>query len=363
MGSSEMHSSFIKKQVKEITDSGSRLPEPLRNSHIHITGGTGFLGSWLLEFISVLNDEHNFKIRTSVTCRTIDRFAKIRPHLYSRKDFFFNETDVRNLSELPKDITHIIHAAAFTNRNQFATFPTHVLENNINSTIRILRLSQQLGSLENVLLISSGLVYGRQKLDISEIKEDSFGGFLSSFDSNSIYAESKRASESIASAFLSETKIPISVARPFAFVGPYQSLDLPWAVTDFIRDSFQGGPVKIMGDGSTIRSIMYASDFANWILHMTAFAKPRSVYNVGSPYPVDLISLATLISSHFKPEPQIITSAGNAPHNPDKLVPSIKKAEQELGLKITVGLEEAISRSIEWHKLSGKSLATATINQ
>jgi nucleoside-diphosphate-sugar epimerase len=349
--STEILSAYIKNQVKEVIDSGSRLPEALRNSHIYITGGTGFLGSWLLEFISVLNDEHNFKIKATITCRTIERFSKTRSHLFSRKDFNFDETDVRNLSEIPKDVTHIIHAAAFTNRNHFATYPTHVLENNINSTIRIFRLAQQLGSLQNILLISSGLVYGRQNNDLSELKEDSFGGILSSFDANHVYAESKRASESIAAAFLSETTLPISVARPFAFVGPYQSLELPWAVTDFIRDAFQGGPIKIMGDGSTVRSIMYSSDFANWILHITAFARPRSVYNVGSSSPVDLLSLATLISSHFNPKPQIITSAGNVPHHSDKLVPSVSKAESELGLKIKVNLNDSISRSIEWHRM------------
>lgn len=342
---------YTKNQVKDITDSGNRLPEPLRNAHIYITGGTGFLGSWLLEFISVLNDEHNFNIRLSIACRTVEYFSKNRSHLFSRKDFHFHETDVRNLSELPKNVTHIIHAAAFANRNQFATYPTHVLENNINSTLRILRLSQQSGSLQNILLISSGLVYGRQNPDVSEIKEDSFGGLLSSFDSNSIYAESKRACESIAAAFLSESKLPVSIARPFAFVGPYQSLELPWAVTDFIRDSFRGGPIKIMGDGSTVRSIMYASDFANWILHITASAQPRSVYNVGSPNAVSLFSLATLIASHFKPEPEIITSAGNVPNHSDKLVPSISKAENELGLRMTVNLEDAIAKSIEWHRM------------
>jgi dTDP-glucose 4,6-dehydratase len=341
----------IRKQVKEIIDSGSRLPEPLRNTHIYITGGTGFLGTWLLEFICALNDEHNFNIRASISCRSTEHFSRSCPHLFKRKEFSFNGTDVKNISELPKDVTHIIHAAAFTNRNQFASYPTHVLENNINATIRILRLSQQLNDLRGILHVSSGLVYGRYKLDTGSIKEDTSGGLMPSFDSNSIYSESKRASESIAAAFLSEAKLPIAVARPFAFVGPYQSLDLPWAVTDFIRDAFKGGPVKIMGDGSTIRSIMYASDFANWILHMTAYAQPRSVYNVGSSHPVDLLSLATLIGSHFTPQPRIVTSAGNAVQNPDKLVPSVEKAERELGLKITVDLENAIARSIEWHRM------------
>ncbi len=350
MASINKPSEIVKQDVLNIFEMHSQLPEPLRNAHIYITGGTGFLGTWLLELISGLNDEFDFKIRASIASRSPEQFSHKAPHLFKRKEFKFYDTDIRHLVELPHDVTHIIHAAAISNKNLFSTLPTSSFENNVDATLQILRLAMQLGSIQNILLLSSSLVYGKLQTDNLSLTEDYTGGLLPPFDINSINAESKRACEAAAAAFLTEMKLPISIARPFSFVGPYQSLALPWAITDFMQEAFKGGPIKIMSDGSFIRSIMYASDFANWILHMTAYAKPRSVYNVGSPEPVDMITLAKMIQSWFKTEPKIQTNLGNNTKNSmRRIVPNIEKAQNELQLKITVNLETAIRRSMEWH--------------
>ncbi len=343
---------IVKQDVLNIFEMHSQLPEPLRNSRIYITGGCGFLGLWLQELICGLNDEFDFKIKVTIACRSLTGFMAKYPHLAKRKEFTFQSVDVRNLSELPHDTTHIIHAAATSNRDHFASFPTLSFENNINATLQIFRLANQLAAIQNVLLVSSSSVYGKHSAEVQSIKEDSFGGVLSPFDTNSVYAESKRACEAAAASFLTEWKLPISVARPFSFVGPYQSLELPWAVTNFMQEALRGGPINIMSDGAVARGIMYASDFANWILHMTAYAKPRAVYNVGSPEPIDLLSLAKMIRSYFKNEPQIITSIGNnATGNERKMVANVDKANKELQLKVTVNLEDAIRRSMEWHSI------------
>ena len=103
--------------------------------------------------------------------------------------------------------------------------------------------------------------------------DEKFAGPLRSNDVNAVrLRESKRYAEVLAQCAISETKLPVVTLRPFAFVGPYQSLDLPWAVTDFIRDSLAGGPIRIMGDGSTVRSLMYAADFAFGVLAAQAAA-------------------------------------------------------------------------------------------
>ncbi len=341
---------IVKQDVLNIFEMHSQLPEPLRNAHIYITGGTGFLGSWLLELIGALNDQFDFKTRVTVATRSLNKFTKNYPHLASRKDFSFQPVDVRNIVELPHDTTHIIHAAANSNRDHFASFPTSSFQNNLDSTFQIFRLANQLSSIQNVLLVSSSMVYGKHPNDAGNIKEDTFGSLVSPLDSNTIYAESKRACEAAAASFLTEMKLPISIARPFSLVGPYQSLNLPWAVTDFMQEALKGGPIKIMSDGSIVRSIMYASDFANWILHITAYAQPRAVYNVGSPEPIDLLSLAKMIKSCFKTEPQILTNLGNnAMSGNRRIVPNVDKAKKELQLKITVDLESAIQRSMEWH--------------
>ena len=117
-------------------------------------------------------------------------------------------------------------------------------------------------------------MYGVQPWDMPSIDED-FAGPLRCNDVSAVYAESKRFAEVVAQCAVSESKLPVVTLRPFAFVGPYQSLQLPWAVTDFIRDSMAGGPIRIMGDGSTVRSIMYASDYAFWVLAALACGRPR----------------------------------------------------------------------------------------
>ncbi len=65
-------------------------------------------------------------------------------------------------------------------------------------------------------------------------------------------------------------KLPVVTARPFAFIGPYQGLDKPWAVNNFLRDALLGVPIRILGDADTVRSYMYPSDMAFWLLAILA---------------------------------------------------------------------------------------------
>lgn len=347
-------STLVREDVESVLKGRTGLLKSLAGGHLFITGGTGFLGTWLLELLAFLNKNHGFKTRVTVYSRTPKSFIDRLPRLGQDPAFRFVEGDVCHLVEIPADVTHVIHAAALTDRNHFASNPTRVGEVNANATLRVLRAAQLLPDIQRFVLLSSGLTYGQTPLTVDRVDE-SYAGGLPPFDFNAIYAESKRFAEALAGAFLSETKLPVVVARPFAFVGPYQSLALPWAVTDFIRDALAGGPIKIMGDGSTVRSLMYASDFAFWILAMTAQGRLRSAYNVGSSEPIDLLSLARQITNFFNPIPEIVTELGGAGHPSSRLVPSTDKAERELGVTSTVSLEQALQRAITWHKFASQA--------
>jgi dTDP-glucose 4,6-dehydratase len=344
---------LVREDVEAVLEGRTGLLKSLAGGHLFITGGTGFLGSWLLELLAFLNKKHGFKARVTIYSRTPKLFVERLPHLGQDPAFKFIEGDVCHLVELPADVTHLIHAAALTDRNHFASNPTRVGEVNANATLRVLRAAQLLPDLQRFVLLSSGLTYGETPLTVDRVDE-SYAGGLRPFDFNAIYAESKRFGEALAAAFLSETKLPVVVARPFAFVGPYQSLELPWAVTDFIRDALAGGPIKIMGDGSTVRSLMYASDFAFWILAIAAQGRLRSAYNVGSSEPIDLLSLARQITNFFNPIPEIETELGGAGHPSSRLVPSTDKAQRELGVTMTVPLKQALQRAITWQKFSSQ---------
>jgi nucleoside-diphosphate-sugar epimerase len=325
------------------------LLQPLAGAKIFITGGTGFLGTWMLELIAVLNARHKFNTQVTVFSRSAPDFARRHKHLGARNEFHFVEGDIRYLTDLPHETDYILHAAALTDRRLFASTPTAVGEVNGMGAIRLLRAANRLEYLKKIILVSSGLVYGPQPLNVERISENFSGGFAPG-NSNAIYAESKRFAESFAAAAVSEAKLPLVVTRPFAFIGPYQSLELPWAVTDFVRDSLAGRPIKIMGDGATIRSLMYASDYAFWTLAALARGEARSVFNIGSPEPVDLLSLARMITQHFSPPPEILTKVGQSGHETTRLVPCVDKARKELGVELTVPLAEAIRKTINWHR-------------
>lgn len=322
----------------------------LRGQHIFISGGTGFLGTWLLELTKVLNERHQFGLRVTVFSRNAQSLASHWPHLGKEKWVSLQEGDIRYLSELPRDVRYVVHAAALTDRRLFASQPSAVAETNSLGTLRILRAANLLEDLHKFVLLSSGLIYGAQPWDLPRINED-FAGVLRCGEVNAVYPESKRFAEVIAQCAISERKLPVVTLRPFAFVGPYQSLQLPWAVTDFIRDSFNGGPIRIMGDGTTVRSLMYYSDFAFGVLIALAAGRPRTTYNLGSDEPVDLLTLAQKITRYFSPVPEIRLRVGQSGHQRNRLVPDTDRMAQELGFKITVPLDAALQKTIEWHRI------------
>lgn len=341
---------LTRSDAEAVLEGRSSQLDDLRGRHLFISGGTGILGTWLLELIKVLNERYNFGLRVTVYSRNARSFAARWPHLGHAELVRFEEGDIRYFTEFPRDTQYIIHAAALTDRRLLASQPSAVAEVNSMGTLRVLRAANLLEDVQKFVLLSSGLVYGAQPWDLPRIDE-TFVGPLRCNEVNSVYAESKRFAEVAAQSAISETKLPIVTLRPFAFVGPYQSMQLPWAVTDFIRDSFTGGPIRIMGDGATIRSLMYMSDYAFWVLAALVKGKPRKVYNVGSPEAVDLATLANMITRSFSPIPEIRTRLGQAGHDRTRLVPDVTLTQRDIGVDVTVPLADAIQRTITWHRL------------
>jgi nucleoside-diphosphate-sugar epimerase len=340
---------LVRTDAQRVVDRRVQQLERLKGEHVFVTGGTGFLGAWLLEIVKVLNEEHGFSLCVTIYSRNSQSFASRWPHLAQTVGVNFIDGDIRHLAEVPRDVRYIIHAAALTDRRLLASQPSAVAEVNAMGTHRIVRAANLLEDIQKLVFLSSGLVPGNQSPDQERIDE-TYAGPSRCTDVSAVYAESKRFGEVVAQSAVSEFKLPVVILRPFAFVGPYLSLQLPWAVTDFIRDSFTGGPVRIMGDGSTVRSLMYGSDYAFWVLMALANGRPRETYNVGSPHAVDMMSLAQMITCSFNPVPQILTRTGQLNYERSRLVPNVEKARRELGVELTVSLPDALTRTINWNR-------------
>jgi dTDP-glucose 4,6-dehydratase len=142
-----------------------------------------------------------------------------------------------------------------------------------------------------------------------------------------------------------------TIARCFAFIGPYLPLDVHFAVGNFIRDGLEGGPIRINGDGTPYRSYLYAADLAIWLWMILLRGRPLRPYNVGSPEAVTIEQLAHIVAHAFAQ-----TLAIERAREPiqgmaaNRYVPAVTRAEADLGLRATVPLADAVRRTIVWHQ-------------
>lgn len=342
----------IRKDCEESTANSIPYFSKLKGECILITGGTGFMGTWVVEMIAFLNDNYNFNTKLILLSEHAQNFSEKAPHLAINKNVELVERDIRNVIEIPDEITYIIHAAADPDNRLHASDPLKTMHVISEGTEVILRAALQLPNLKKLLNISSGLIYGPQSLELEALSENSYGGFDCGSVA-SVYAEAKCFAETLCSAYRSQYKMAIVTARPFAFIGPYQLLDKPWAINNFIRDSLMGGPIRILGDGETVRSYMYPSDMAFWLLRILVDGISGLAYNVGSPHSVTLRQLAEKIAGNFPIKPKIIFHvAGDRDLHRSRLVPDVTLAQKNLGLSIKVDINEAIRRTLLWHRES-----------
>jgi nucleoside-diphosphate-sugar epimerase len=323
--------------------------QDLKNDTVVITGGTGFMGTWLTEFISTLNDEHGFNTKMVLISRSTDHFSATRPHLSNRKDVTLIKSDVRNLVELPKETNWLIHAAANPDNRFHTSNPIDTMSIIADGTSAVLRAVDRCSDFKNMLNISSALVYGQQPLNLEKIPEN-FTGAPACWTASSAYAEAKRYAETLCASARSQARIGNLTARPFAFIGPYQKINGPWAINNFINDAMTGNAIRVFGDGQTVRSYMYPSDMAFWLLRILISGTTGASYNVGSPHNITLQELAGKVSAQFSshPEVHLRTAPSQAPVS--RLVPDVSLAHG-LGLTTTVSLEKAIERTVQWLNL------------
>lgn len=323
--------------------------DPLRKSKLVVIGGTGFVGTWITEIVTALNDDYQFGITLALISRSTDQFASRLPHLANRKDIQLIKSDVRQLGQFPMDADWVIHAAANPDVRTHASNPLDTASVIVDGTMSVMRTAERLGRLKKLLYLSSGLVCGTQPASAKGLAENAQGAPAP--DASFVYQNAKRFAETICSAARAQSRIPVLVARPFSFIGPYQSLDTPWAQTTFLSDALHGHAIRVLGDGQVVRSYLYGSDAAYWFLRILTAGQSGDVVNVGSPVGVTLQDLAKEVAKNFDPPPEILfnTSPRNA-GRPAQLLPDTTHAQNEYGLSVFTPLDEAIKLTVQWHQ-------------
>jgi len=330
------------------------LWEEMRGQRIFITGGTGFFGCWLVESFCHVNRELRLGAEATVLTRDPERFAAKCPHLANDAAVTLLAGDVRDFDFPAGEFRYVIHAATEASLKLSQERPLEMLSTIVAGTERVLRFAGRCGA-RKFLLTSSGAVYGRQPAEMTHVPE-SYAGAPDPLDVASVYAEGKRASELMCALHQKMARsrgeeFEAKIARCWAFCGPHLPLDAHFAIGNFIGDVLAGRAIEIAGDGTPRRSYLYAADLAVWLWTMLFHAPALVPINVGSARDVSIRELAETIARVLAPGTETkVAKEAVAGAAPARYVPSVARAEELMGLRETVGLEETIRRTAAWYR-------------
>jgi nucleoside-diphosphate-sugar epimerase len=323
----------LDRDLQHILEHTQGLWRELQGASIFVTGGTGFFGRWMVESFLAANRQFQLGAELLVLSRNPQP---------ARDGVSFCTGDVRTFPFPEGDFSHVLHLATPASAALNQSRPFEMQEICVDGTRRVLEFAKLRG-VEKFLLASSGAVYGRQPPDLDKTPEDYPGG-PDPLDPRSAYAEGKRMAEWMCAA----SGLDVKIARGFAFLGPYLPLEAHFAAGNFIADVLAARPIVVQGDGTPLRSYLYAADLAIWLWTILLRGQNRRAYNVGSENAISIADLARLIAGSASIEIRGTPVLGE---KPERYVPSTARARAELHLQERIDLSESIQRTIAWHRL------------
>jgi len=322
-----------------------RLWDHVHRKRIFVTGGSGFFGTWFLELLTSAVDHFELDVDVVVLTRDpIGYQAGRAAHVATHCSVQLWRGDVRNFSFPDGQFDLVAHFGSTGPKAWHDDSPAAFEEMVVAGTKRVYEFAVQRG-VRRVLLASSGAVYGGG-LPQYPIPETYLCPRPSELSPN---ARSKLAAEKIAIEYSGRNSGPeTAIARGFAFIGPYLPTGAGFAAHDFLKAAADKKPVQVSGDGSPVRSYLYGSDLAVWLWILLIKAQSTNAWNVGSQSAVSIRDLASTISATAK-VPLEVLGKDKTSANSSWYVPNTSNAQNQLSIKQTIQLDEAVKRSLIWY--------------
>lgn len=298
----------------------------LSSKKIFLTGGTGLIGKWLLTALQETGAE------LVLLSRDPEAFRNSFPMVDSMAVEFL-KGDVRGFEFPSGHFDYCIHAATPVVSDDLSNAEDELTSIIVKGTERVLEFARS-ADVGRMLYVSSGAVYGVQPPELECISENFPCNPVTAYGKGKLQAERRCV----------ESGLDCVIARCFAFVGPQMPLDAKFAIGNFIGNCLRNEPIVIKGDGTAIRSYMYSTDLAEWLLKLLVKGSKGEAYNVGSDNAISISDLAhkvrTVLSAENPVEIKVKSRLDG--RLPSRYIPSIRKAKKLLSLELRVVLEKAI---------------------
>ena len=311
---------------------------------ILITGGAGFLGSHLCEFL--LSENHEVICMDNFITGTHDNIAAFSNNL----KFKLIECDVTKYIKIDGKLDWILHFASPASPIDYTYYPIQTLKVGALGTHNALGLALAKGA--GFLLASSSEVYGDPSCNP---QPEEYWGNVNPIGPRGVYDEAKRFAEAITMAYNRYHKVNTRIARIFNTYGPRMRVDDGRVVPSFIIQALKEMALTIYGDGSQTRSFCYVNDLVQgiWKLMNTEIHEP---VNLGNPQELTILEFANLILKITQARQpttdnrQSITYHPLPLNDPKVRRPDISLAREKLGWEPKVKLEQGLQHTIQYFK-------------
>src|SRR3954471_10086485 len=297
-----------------------------------VTGGAGFLGSHLCDYL--LERGNRVICADNFDTGSLRNIAHLK-----RDDFRFMHIDITNHFEVDESLDFVFHMASPASPIDYARLPLHTLKVGAYGTHNALGLAKQHRA--RFLLASTSEVYGDP---LVHPQPETYWGNVNPIGPRGVYDEAKRSAEALTMAYLRQQGVDTCIVRIFNSYGPRMRSYDGRAIPTFARQALENAPITVFGQGQQTRSFCYVDDLIRG-LHLLAESGEHLPVNLGNPKEFSILELAQTVIRVTSSKSEIVYEARPV-DDPQVRQPDITRARQVLGWEPEIQLEEGLRRML-----------------
>ncbi len=301
-----------------------------------VTGGAGFLGSHLCEYL--LQKGHEVIAMDNLLTGSITNIE----HLYGAQ-FQFIKHDVSEYIYLSGPLDYVLHFASPASPVDYLQFPIQTMKVGAMGTHKALGLSKDKGAA--FLIASTSEVYGDP---LEHPQREDYWGHVNPVGPRGVYDEAKRFAEALTMAYHRTHGVNTKIVRIFNTYGPRMRPNDGRAIPTFIPQALRNEPITVFGDGSQTRSFCYVDDLVEGIYRLL-ISDTHDPVNIGNPREMTIREMAEAVIRETNSKSKIVEKP--LPVDDPKIrQPDITRARTLLGWTPRVNLEQGLVQTVAWFR-------------